>query len=453
MRWLVQAFFFLVLAANSATLLRIVGPFHVYTVDLALAPFFVLSFLWIVRDRSASARPDMTDLAVIVTTFLMFVSFAVSDDRMQSLMNTMDWVRLSAFYFVIRRLSGRVITERMLIRQFSALAFLLVGLGLIQMVTGKPIGLVANYFGYDVAQEGWSPVAGYGAKFRISGPTPNSNVFAMWVILYGGLGLAAALARGRFVLFSLAALGIPFVLLGTLSRGGVAGFAAFFAVLIWKRRDLLLLPRVGLPVAASLGAGVLLLVAVGATGARSSLANSYQVFFARQAIASGSNVRSQLIEAGVELLKDPKVLLVGCGADNMVASLVSRTRSTAALALEGAISSGFDLRTGVHNVWMRTAVENGIFAALALVWVFVGFVRRARRYGGDDSADARLWRSYLVAIAVWYLAIASQVYLMAARLPVLLPLFAVIAFAVSGRPAPAPRPGADGPLTEESEAV
>ena len=146
--------------------------------------------------------------------------------------------------------------------------------------------------------------------------------------------------------------------------------------------------------------------------------------------------RRALLETGLDLLQSPKILMVGCGSYSMIdAALAGSARLTSG-RLDEALQAGENLRTGVHNVWIAIAVENGIFTSLTLLAIFALFIWRVLRTRRVGDPDEQLWPNYMLAILVWYMIVSSQVYLMAARLPVLLPLLVLLTFAIAERPQP-----------------
>ncbi len=426
-----------VLLGNTLTLITRVGPFHVYTVDFAILPFALLLLAWVTMKRGPiGVQWHWVDTMVIVNLALALVSFGLSDDVSQSVMGTVDWFRLGFLYMAFRLLSAEVIQPRVLVLQFALLTVMLVGLGLAQMVTGEPIGLIANYFGRDLDQLSWSSVGQFGEQWRVSGPTPNSNVFAMWVIVFGGLVAAHGLSRGGsgMLQFGAVALGMATVVLGTLSRGGGLGLVVFMALLAWNFRRQIAHAGVMVPLAAGLFGLTVLSVGLLSGALLPFLGDQFEVFAARGAggiARAEGDVRIRLLQVGFQLLADPKVLLVGCGSDAMIEAILNRLRSPLAMsvALE-ASGQGIELRTGMHNVWMRMAVEYGVPAALAFASLFVGLWSSARRLA-HTTEGAALMGPYVLAIALWFILVPSQVYLMAARLPVLLPLFLLLAYTVT----------------------
>lgn len=436
----VKILFFFVLLANTLTLSRRVLPFDVYTVDIALLPLGLAVFAWaLANPRSLRLKLNLIDVLFVVLMALMVISLAFSVNRSQSLTGTMDWLRLFLFYFICRLIVGTVITERTLSAQFGAMAVFLLALGLIQTVTGLPIGLLANYVGSDRGDFFW---------YRVSGPTPNSNMFAMWVLVFGGFLLSWALGRRRVLAFFAISSLIGVVLVATQSRGGVAGFVLITLVILWANRT-----RV---ISSGFVLGGLVLGVAAITLTLASLladwdtpfAKGAQALLGRQASVSDfaeGGERRALLETGLDLLQSPKVFLVGCGAQGMIEAALSGSARLTSGRLDEALQAGENLKTGVHNVWIAIAVENGVFTSLVLLGIFSLFswrVLRSRRIGDPDDP---VWSGYLLAMVAWYMVVASQVYLMAARLPILLPVIVLITFAISERDGAEEKPDAAQP--------
>lgn len=419
-----------VLLGNVFTLGQRVGWFYVYTVDVALVPLVLLFVLAkALRPREFRIRFHWLDAVMASLFALMLLSLLLSDVFEKSLKGALDWVRLAMAYLVFRGLAATAVTSRTLVVQFSIVGAVLVAIGLAQMVTGEPIGMVSNYFGRDVDQVRYSTV---GARdvWRVSGPTGNSNVFAMWVIIFAGLAAAFALSRVRMIVFTSTMVGMATVILGTLSRAGTFGLFFFTFLLMWNFRRPIV--RAGVHVPLLGGFAIVALVSLAfVSGVLPSLGGQAEAILARA--RQRDDVRTEFLNLGMSMLRVPKVALVGCGSDAMIESGAARLRSAKALSHQRNQSeTGKVQRTGIHNVWFRTAVENGLPAAGLLAALISGlFVVGSRlRDNAESEWDAAMAR-YTLAIAVWFVLIPSQVYLMASRLPILLPLFLLLAFGIT----------------------
>lgn len=423
---LLRIAFFLVLLTNSLTLSGGPFPFDVYTLDLALIPLALLVVVKSIFLPGPRLHLTPFDLLFVLLIVLIMVSLIFSVNRQPSLTNTMDWLRLVLIYFLARSVLGSVVQERTLVVQFTIMALFLIGLGLLQMATGEPIGIIADYFGESREQSGWH---------RVSGPTPNSNMFATWVVVYGGLSLSVLLSKVRPFLFFAMAGAMTVVLLGTLSRGGALGFAVLVFILLLMHSQRVFSMRFLVP-ASLLTVGLMgLLFIMVVANVPPVLTRGVHNLMTRQTevrdVEEGGR-RWELMKLGFQLLKRPKIAAVGCGAGGMMQAGIAGSGASAVTARR-LLDRGVDVGTGVHNVWITTAVENGIPSAAVLFAILVVFFRWIRRWSRRDE-ESSVWAAYLMAIGVWYLAVASQVYLTAARLPVLLPLVILIALVANQAP-------------------
>jgi O-antigen ligase len=436
----VKVALFLVLLANSLTLSSRPILFEVYTVDLALVLFVPLVALCVLmRGVPAGLRLQAVDVAFALALLMMLISLIFSVAWRHSLTGAMDWLRIVSFYFACRLVTGSIVTEDTVSRLFLLMAVFLMALGLLQTITGLPIGLVANYVGENRGDFFW---------YRVSGPTPNSNLFAMWLTTYVGFVLADTLGRNRVALFFVILTSIVIVLIATQSRGGVLGFIVFMLALIWMNRARMASVQVALGTAGLTIVVVGLMILSMASDSTTPFADGIRSLAERQARVvdfSEGGERRELMEIGFALLTQPKVLLVGCGAYAMLDAAMSSGISLPPAQIDAALSAGEGYRTGVHNVWIATAVENGIPAAAVLLWIFLLFGIRTL-YWRLSEPTSSVWTSYLLSIAAWYLLVASQVYLMAARVAVLVPLVLLISLVASRREGMAPTD------TRESEA-
>ncbi len=443
--------FLAALIGNSLTLIQQLGPFHVYTIDLALGPLLVFVALKkLFNPRSLPFRWHVVDAMMLLVTCTNLVSYFFSIDRMHSLMGLMEWFRVLAFYFATRLLVGSVLSDRTLKFQFAVVFGLLSVTGLLQLITGQPIGLIGNLFGQDLDQF-TSVSRSLGSRNRVSGTTPNSNVFAMWIVMFGGVFLSTWVARGKAVLFYIGAGLMTLIIMMSLSRGGVLGFAVFLGALLWINRQHVMNPKfVLLGLLAVVVLTGFLLVSYAVTS-RLIIGEGTRLLIARQAqnrdLEEGGE-RRELIEAGMRMLRDPRTLAVGIGTDNMLRhALKSR-------GYEGVIARVPEeklptSRLGVHNVWVRTAVEQGVPTVLALAGLFGAFVLAARRGYATGDEEGRIWAAYLMALACCYLLVWTQVYLTPARLSMMIPMTAMLAIAAT-RLRPAEVPSAS-PRAERSQ--
>ncbi len=165
------------------TLVKEVPPFRVYAFDLAFVPLCVVAFL-ANRPRGFVNQKHPLDNLFLGFLGAATVSFLFSYDRSVSVVGWMDWIRIVVFYFVVRRLFVAEISDKLWERLLIGLGVGLLGVGLLQLVTGTPIGLVNNYFGTNLDQSSSATVQGHGTNVRISGTTSNPIVYGLWLNLY-----------------------------------------------------------------------------------------------------------------------------------------------------------------------------------------------------------------------------------------------------------------------------
>lgn len=426
MRSLVLTLLFLVLLTNCLTLTTRPASFDVYTLDLALIPFATTISVWtLLQSNRRRFRLRGFDVLLLAVVALVLLSHAFSVDRVQSLSHAMDWLRLALLYFALRLSVPTLLGLQALGNAFTGLGVLLLLIGLLQMITGEPIGVVANYFGETLHEAPWS---------RVSGTTPNSNLYASWLIIYAGFPYVSTLARGQvvrsFVIWTLTLV----VLLSTQSRGGVGGFLLLSIVALWLNRQQTLRPTFVLSGMIAATAFVLLVAISVLTRSSIPLASGVRTLYERQEQAgdfSREGLRRGLAAVGVQLLQDPKVALVGSGSESMIRAAEAAHMFLPPSVAELVHNVEGGNRTGVHNAWLATAVENGLPAAVALATMFSLLSIRLWRWRRRCSRTDPVWTTYLLAIAAWYILVASQIYLISARLPVLLPLVLIMAFFVS----------------------
>jgi hypothetical protein len=426
MRSLALTLLFLLLLTNCLTLTTHAGPFELHTVDLALFPFAAIIALWaLLRRTPRLLRPSGLDAILLAIAALVLLSHVFSVDRAQSLGHAIDWLRLTLVYFCLRSSIPTLFGLKALGTAFSGLGLLLLLIGFLQMITGEPIGLVANYFGEARDEVPWS---------RVSGPTPNANLYACWLIIYAGFLYVSALASRQvarsFFIWALTLV----VLVSTQSRGGVGGFLVLSLAALWMNRQHILQPAFLLGSMVALTALFLLLTVSVLTESSMPLATGIRTLYERQAQVDDfakDGLRRALATVGVQLLQDPKVALVGCGSESMIAAARERRIVLPPVVADLVYNIEGADRTGAHNAWLATAVENGLPAAVALATMFSFFLIRLLRWRQRWSRTDPVWTTYLPAIATWYVLVASQVYLISARLPVLLPLVVIMAFFVS----------------------
>jgi O-antigen ligase len=290
---------------------------------------------------------------------------------------------------------------------------------------------VGNYFGESLDQASPLDVTRFDVRYRISGTTSNPNVYALWVTLLSGLGLAHLLARKRYLLLLALTAATSFVLLNTFSRGSLVTFALFLVLLLWQ--NFRLLDNLKTLYKVALVTALLVLLAASFLAEMVFLRDTIQLVMARtRDVTEVEDIthtgRALMILGGIELLKEPKTLLAGIGAGNFHPVCISK-------GLETGFNRWKDYSqsySGIHNVYMKLLVEHGVFALIAflmLFYVFASDVLRQSRASPGDGTDP--WRAYTVALGISIALVASQVYESVTDYHVFLPIFVILAFMLS----------------------
>jgi len=409
---LTRILFVLTLWALPVTLVKGFGAYRVYTLDVFLVPLvfaFLIAKFTNHRIRSSFSGPDKY---VLLLFFFIVVSFVLSGDRFISKANLIDWFRYLSIYMISRSLfESELIKSKEFANTLSWMGVVLMLVGLIQAVTNTQFGLINNYFGGSFDDGSGAKVAWNTVVNRVSGTTPNSNVYAMWIMFFFGFALVRVFVGKRYKMFFLwVALG-GFTMASTLSRGGVSAFFLFLAIVLLMNYKKLVDSRYVF----SLAAATLAAIVIAVTGI-------------------------YLTELGIEQIFDSFMVRVdqaggdaGAAAGRMDSVLVGFDVifNSAKVLLFGTGGSNFPHGYFVHNMWVKLFAEHGIFALLALIALFLSFFRTIRKFRLSGTDESRLWVTYLTATLIPFLLISSQVYPTAGYYTILVPLFVIISFVVS----------------------
>lgn len=144
-----------------------------------------------------------------------------------------------ALYFGSRFVFVRAVNERSWRRFVWVSALVLLVIGAIQAFTGTSFGLIGNYFGAGSDQGVTANVIGVGSRGRVSGPTTNPIIFAMWMTMFSLLAASGLNAKRRHVPFVVLSLVSAMVVLSTLSCGAIAAFALSWLIIVFiSRREM-----------------------------------------------------------------------------------------------------------------------------------------------------------------------------------------------------------------------
>jgi hypothetical protein len=275
-------------------------------------------------------------------------------------------------YFALTYLTAKAllgscaIADRHVIKGLAIAYCILVIIGLLQSVTGTPIGLFATYFGADSAEGAY-----HQQVFRVSGTMTSPNVFANCLVLLMPAGLFATysmLARSQAMLPLAILLAITFFLV--VESGSRAGLVYFTVSLsgiyfFWLRscssiRNKWITFFAILPVVVA--------VILSVFGSLSYAPSIVARFF-----VSGDSGRFSQYSAALSLLQDPKVILTGVGAGQFFDSIFHES-------IPIQYKPWMDLRdipSTVHNWMLQILSELGVFVFGAWVYFIVSIFRRS----------------------------------------------------------------------------
>ncbi len=423
MLWLSRMLFLALFFALPITLAMQVGPIRVYTLDVVLAPLLaVLLLTKLLHPGRLRFRALPTDFVVVCIFLAVLLSFGFSGQRSLSMPNLADWARYVLIYFAARLLFESAIVEA---RQFEnvlvAVGLLLTAVGLAQLLTGSHIGVAANYFGSGDTEGSKAAIQGMGVVNRISGTTPNANVYVTWLNLFLAFALTRWWFQRRYLHFFLTAAIGGLVVVSTLARGGTFAFLLFLLLLVfWGRQRLLDSKFVVLSMVVMVG-----LLGVVASGflpdslqpARLLEALSGRLEQGDQGGVAVGGGRLMQIRMGLDALSHLKILLLGTGS---------------AYFYHGTII--------IHNMWMQILVEQGLAVFLTVVALFVAFLLNTRRFRRSGTTEAEMWSMYIWSTMPPFLLVSSQVYHTTGDYEIMIPVLALMAFVASRVAVPARRP-------------
>lgn len=424
-----SALFLATIVLTFFTLVKEVGFARVYLLDFALVPaVFVLVLGKLVSPDEFRIRRSKIDYLVAAIVFFVFVAVSVSYDRAQSFVELADWFRIAFAYWAGRILFVYDNQQKVLNIWLVFSATLLIGIGLIQLMSGTSFGLIGNYFGGNLDQMISANVEGLDSKSRISGTTTNPIIFAMWITLFSSVLLSKLLEDRRyFWFFALTATSFV-VVVSTLSRGAIGAYVVSWFVVIVLQRKQIIDARMFATTAALILFSPLIILAVVNQLALDETVKVLQARVKQQELLEKDSMRGQLISSGMSLLRKPKILAAGIGPGNY-----SRVASSSANEFRSIKASGGKYsRSGIHNVWLKSWVEYGIgmflsLASFVIAAIATGYSVWRKNLTGSDRA----WAGGITAFMVSYVGINSQVYESAMSYHLLIPLFFVVGVVVS----------------------
>lgn len=423
-KWLYLSSIFLILF----TIVKEVPPYRIYLFDFMFIPclFFIVlqrlngtgrtAFLW-----------QRIDTMVVTLLVPITIAFVFSEDRAQSVVGYLDWIRIVVFYFISRMVFFRIVTELSWQRLLWIAAIVLLVIGMIQIITGTSFGLIGNYFGAGLDQGSSANVKGFDSRARVSGTTSNPIIFAMWVTMFTLFVISDLNAKKRHILFVCFSILSAIVVLSTLSRGAIAAFVLSLLILLYLNRQ-----EFAKVIVVSM-LFITLIVPLAYLGIlKHNIGGAVTMLQARvenNALLEEDSDRFKLIEMGFSLLSEPKVFLVGTGPGNTLYAY-NKYITGAKVMNYGNIKYG---RSGIHNIWMKMFVEYGVISVVIFVFIWIDVFRRTIKLWKNKYTDKpeQKFGGFVLAFIVPYLLIDCNVYESAMSYHILIPIFSVLAYLVT----------------------
>lgn len=374
-----------------------VGGISLFTPDAALLPLVLVwgTHVAAMRARRGWRVPVVRGeraitVLVIATCAIVPFSYHLANSSDAALF----FLRMAAFYFVVRWLLARgwLLPDQFL-RWSVQFAVFLIAIGLIQLLTGTQVGLVANYFGESASEAG-----AFGATRRLSGTSPNSNVFGQWIVMFG-LALNFRLIRGSRLphLFFLAVVVLveARLIAATLSRSALLFFVVsnvpLAAMWVWRSPRSRFVQRV-------VGAAIIAAILTAGIGIGWQRLNEVSLLAER--MDAYSNVRRVTAATnGLILLQDPWIAVTGTGWGAFYPALDARGLRGLA---DDPILRWRDIRDWqgeIHNTFLMVLVEGGIVTFLPFVvlcGVVVLSIHRCVRRNSDPALEEPAFMGILI---------------------------------------------------------
>lgn len=407
------------------TLQLVFGPFRIYTIDLCLIGLVSAIALGMSENSvNLRFRWQAIDRTVVMIVIVAIVSTMFSESIYRSVAPLCDWFRILLFWFISRAIGNRTVQPEFIASTMVWIVGALVFAGLLEIATGTAYALIGNYFGGGREQDTSLAILATGqAQKRISGTTTNPNIYGQWIVMYGVLAMLQLIHRRRYMYCVGLAVGSIVVILFTAARGNVLSFLFAGLAIVWLTREQFgnLAVRILISIGLILIAGIWLSDKIDVSEGVNVVLDRFNREFGASRIEKSERVI--VGKMGLEIVqRGPKNFLIGVGGENFMPAYFQRPASV----------SQNDPRTGAHNVWLKSAVEYGIFMSILLaVFIFqaLGIGRRVAR--SDHQSTHRVWGQFLLAFLLSYLLISSQLYESALTYHILIPMFSLVGFGVS----------------------
>jgi len=404
------------------TLSMEIGPARFHFLDPFLAALLCMLFLTrMIRPKLVRVEKITTlDRLVILVFFSVSISTLLSYDWEQTIAIYMDWMRVVSFYYIGRVLWGRNLISIGGVRKIWVLCgYILLGVGVLQILTGSQIGLIANYFGEQVGEnlhqirdsESW----------RISGTTRNPIVYGLWINIFVSYIIFRSIYFAKYYRALVFGILTGIVLFYTFTIGTLATYFLLVGL------GFVLIPS-GKAVNQRLMTLVVCLCVFVIVGALSYHLGALEVLSKRIDNPNSRMGRVNKIVKGARLLSDPKVFVFGIGAGNFYA--VSEEK-------------GFFLgpnpwkeyshsRSGIHNVLFKVIIEYGVITLLVFIGCCVALGNRiVKLYSGKLTGEEEVWVRYSAVVGIVFLLVAAQLYESVLEYYIMIPVALIASFITS----------------------
>jgi len=305
------------------------------------------------------------DLAVIAIAVLPVVFSVFSIDSLSAIHDASIYIYFAAVYFVTKTFIRTKIVSPIGTVSYLAISFYIILLiGLLQMTTGTPVGLVARYFGANAEEASL-----YAGAFRVSSTMTSPNVFALVISFLLPIAIWHLSRRRKkadllLVTFGIFVSGLA-VVISSGSRAGLMffSFTSLSSFFFWLRSGKKFKNR-WITVAILLLFSLLVASYIANFGS-----DKNNTIYSRYSdgMNSGDTGRLSMYSGAIKLLSDPKILLLGAGAGQFFDEINNK-------GIQIDYKEWVDYRnfnSSVHNWMLQILTECGIFTFLA--WLsFVG---------------------------------------------------------------------------------
>ncbi|KEO57111.1 O-antigen ligase family protein [Thioclava indica] len=376
-----------------------------------------LSSVFIVNPTIQISRGEDTCVLIIAVLPLFFSNFAIYPDA--ALADSIVFLYFGVIYFATKYLLRiGLLTAVCLLRYLGIVFFILVSIGLLQVATRSPIGLVSLYVGSSD-----QIVASYDGAFRVSGTLVSPNVFGNILALLFPVGFWVLRRQfGRKNMVAISVLLVAVVATDILYSGSRAAFL-FLSVsfastyIVWLRVDRSVKNK-------WLSALVLVLTLLAVSTLVLMPSEGANTILDRLTMTTGSG-RISMYYGALNLLQNPKILIVGSGAGQFF-------REVAHVGIHIDYKNWVnynDLHSSVHNWMLQSVTENGIIYFFAWIFFLVILFRRAlylKRVNDD-------WFTFIIGLNLMLLYLLPLQFDTSMNNPSILTIVAVCAALISHR--------------------